>query len=344
MLLLDKAIAGHHGTATAKILDASKIPETSTKTLPSNRRDLSSTEQDQINTSTDQEGYPIGSSRQAMATDADLDSKSPQEILNGISIALEKFKENPNKHTLAIEKIPSIAEIQKSLKSEAPLKANQLLSYSYPSAGTGGKDYRHGELSMDADSVSQGSKTTAQSWTEAATRRHEPLLRMKNDWGTAFHGTIQRTRSADDPSAIYEIKCPLGHQPDGSYVQYLNGDAVTITPNMTIVASPSGVIEIKDEATGVVVEAGLDHAPVDTVYREDHGYKVKRADIFNDFSKSSGNRRVVEIQDHDLAFKSRVQKVCKKYKRELDLAVQAHKMLPSQAGDIRPALIRSISV
>jgi hypothetical protein len=318
-------------------LDASKIPTTYTENPP-NRR-LWSTQQDQINALTDHEGYPQGSTRPTTPDDATIDTLTPVQILDDLAIAFDRFEDNPNKYTNALEVIPSMLQIQQSLGKKVPLTTNQISSYTWPASGNGGIDFRHGELSVDVDSGSVGTKTTAQTYIDNDINRHSSLLRMQSEWATAFYGHIHDDRAADDPSTIYEIKCPTGTQPDGTSVNYFSGTAITTTDTSIIISDSSG-ISIKDKHTGVVIGSTLDDVPEGTVYREGDGYKVKTTNTFNPAPSDgrrtvkvdganpapSDDRRIVEIDlaTRDLAFKREVQKVCNKYQARLDRAVKTY--------------------
>lgn len=320
LFLHSTAIAGHHGTTDTKVLDASKIPTTYTKNPPGGRR-LWSTQQDQINALTDHEGYPEDSTRPPTPDDATIDALTPQQILDDLAIALERFEENPNKYSNALEVIPSMEQIQQSLADKKPLTTNQVSPYNWPSGDNGGSGYRHGELASDTDSGNSGSGSTVESYTNSDTARHASLLRMQADWAVAFYGHVQSDRTADDPSTIFEIKCPTGPQPDGSSVSYFDGTAVTTTSSHVIVAEPSG-ISIKDAETGVVVGTGLEEAPTGTVFRSGDGYKIKEEGD----TDSAGGRRIIEVEPSsaNLAFKSEVQKVCQKYHGRLSQAVKEY--------------------
>jgi len=315
------SIAGHHGTTTTKVLDASKIPVTYTED-PTHRK-LWSTQQDQINALTDSEGFPQGSTRPPTPDDATIDAMTPVQILDDLAIALDRFEQNPNKYMNALEVIPSMKQIQQALADGVPLTTNQMTGYTWPDSGNGGTDYRHGELSTDADSTNTGSGASAQTWTDADVQRHASLLRMQRDWATAFYGHVQHNRAADDPSTVFEIECPTGAQPDGSTVNYFDGTAVTVNSEHIIIAEPSG-LTIKDVNTGVVISTNFDDAPDGTVYRDGDGYKLKQPDTYNEGEATA--RRVVEVNvsDDDLHFKHQVQKVCKKYSGRLDTAVKAY--------------------
>lgn len=219
-----------------------------------------------------------------------------------------------------LEIIPSAADIQNALANKITLTANQVIKWNYPKYGTGGFDYRHGELCTDADSRRNGVFPTVEYYTTANIRRHESMLRMQSEWSTAFYGHIQNKRALDDPSMIYEIKCPSGLQPDGSVVHFATtGDVVTRTTSNTIIVASQYGITIRDATTGKTVATGIQNVPYGTVYRQIDGYKIK----VTDGAPHDIVRRTIEIdpEQETLAFRSEVRKMCQKYQIRLDEAL-----------------------
>ena len=266
--------------------------------------------------------------KRAIPDDATIASLSPQQILDDFAIAMERFHRDPNKFVTRLEIIPSAADIQYALANRIVLTANQVIKWHYPQFGTGGSGYRHGELCTDADSRRHGIFPTVEYYNTANTRRHESMLRMKSEWETAFHGHIMNNRNLDDPSTIFEIKCPTGIQPDGSIVHFAStGDVVTRTTANTIIVASQYGITIRDATTGVTVATGIQNVPYGTVYRERNGYKIK-----NDNAPHILVRRTVEIdpEQETLAFRGEVRKMCEKYQIQLDEAVMAQSQSTSR--------------
>ena len=238
---------------------------------------------------------------------------------------MDHMEENPNLFMDRLELIPTMDDIQRSIENKIPLTINQVLTWKYPRDGTGG-DYMHGELATDADSGRYNPHPTVEYYNNADVRRHESMLRMQYEWSTAFYSHILDIQSRDDPSTIFEIKCPTGDQPDGSSVSYPGGAVVTSTADTVIIATGTG-IEIKDAETGVVIATGVESLPPGTVYREQFGYKI--TDV-NATTAPTDRRLVVQIDANEkgLAFKSKVQKVCHKYKGKLAKAVESQSEKP----------------
>ena len=250
--------------------------------------------------------------KRSIPDDGTIATLSPQQILDDFAIAMERFARSPNKFMTRLEIIPTAADIQRALANKVTLTANQVIKWNYPKYGTGGIGYRHGELCTDADSRRNGVFPTVEYYNTADVRRHESMLRMQSEWATAFYGHIQNNRALDDPSTVYEIKCPSGVLPDGSVVHFATtGDVVTrTTANTVIVASQYG-ITIRDATTGKTIATGIKNVPRGTVYRQSDGYKIKTMDA----ETHDIVRRIIEIdpEQETLAFRSEVRKMCKKY-------------------------------
>lgn len=270
-----------------------------------------------VNAITDSEGYPRDANRPEVPSDEVINALTPQQILDDISIAIDRFKVNPNLFTIRAENVPTMEDVQKALENGTPLYTNQVILWDNPRAFM--KEYRdpqddryfrYAELATDADSGRTESKPTIDYYTDNDVRRHDSMLRMQHDWATAVYGHVSNDRSMDDPSTVYEIKCPEGTQADGTTVEYKDGKVTTTTTSNIIVAAPEG-IQVYDKNTMAVVGDSIDDIPVGTVFRDGAGYAVKTEDD----EAATTKRRLVEVNldEKDGVFRAEVQKVCTKF-------------------------------
>ena len=91
------AIVGHRGTTTVKVLDASKIPVT--VAVATDARVLQhSSAFTHINAATDDEGYREGLLQTVVPSDEAISVMTPQQLLDDLSISIDRFSLNPNLH------------------------------------------------------------------------------------------------------------------------------------------------------------------------------------------------------------------------------------------------------
>lgn len=240
---------------------------------------------------------------------------TPQQILDDIAIAIERFKANPNMYDIRPENVPTMEDVQKALNSGLPLYTNQVILWDNPRAfmpeyrdPLDDRYFRYAELATDADSGRITRKPNIEYYNDADVRRHESMLRMQHDWATAIYGHVQNDRDMDDPSTVYEIKCPEGPQADGTSVTYDAGSVTTSGASTVIVASASGV-HVYDKDTGAIIGDSIEDLPIGTVFRQGDGFVIKT-------EETETQRRLVEVNlaEKDHEFRAEVQKICHKFR------------------------------
>ena len=317
-------IAGTHGVVSVKVLEESQIPNTYTSDPNRRVQDTVPDQFSHVNAMVDDEGYPEGITRPVIAADQAISELTDQQILDDIAIALNRVDNNPsvdgdpNVFRKRLEIIPTMDMIQDAIANNKPLTVNDVTIMLFPNGTNGNGDgdspqYRHGELSTDADSGRTAPPPGIEYWEEVNVQRHDSLLRIQADWETAFYGHISDTpKGGDDPSTIYEIYCPetTAH---GGTITYFDGVATTTDPDTVIIASKDGVT-IRDRETGAVIANGLENTPIGTAFHKEGDYQLK--DVADDFTTQ--RRRVVQLDFAklpSLPFTQELAHICKEYSK-----------------------------